>query len=199
MQVLLRFSRLVDWLNGRIGQAVKWLVLIIALISTGNALSRRLFDLSSNGWLELQWYLFAGIFMLAAGDTLLRNAHVRIDVLNARLSPRAQNWIDVFGLVFFLLPMCGLILWLSLPIVQLSIASGEYSPNPGGLIRWPVKVLLPIGLSLLALQAVSELIKRVAFLTGHGENPLEKAQASETISKAGGVRQQHQQEGRRDA
>ena len=177
MSSLLRLSRLIDWINERVGRSVMWLVLIAVVISAGNALVRKLFNTSSNALLEIQWYLFAAIFMLAAGYTFLRNEHVRIDILTSRLSPRGQNIVDVIGILFFLLPMAGLILWLSWPIVMMSVASGEMSQNPGGLIRWPVKMLLPLGLALLVLQALSELIKRVAFLTGHGPNPLRRISA----------------------
>ncbi|MDX9885651.1 TRAP transporter small permease subunit [Thauera sp.] len=174
MSSLLRLSRLIDWINERVGRSVMWLVLIAVVISAGNALVRKLFNTSSNALLEIQWYLFAAIFMLAAGYTFLRNEHVRIDILTSRLSPRGQNIVDVIGILFFLLPMAVLILWLSWPIVVNSVQSGEMSQNPGGLIRWPVKMLLPAGLALLVLQAISELIKRVAFLTGHGPNPLRR-------------------------
>jgi len=177
VSLLLRISRLIDWINERVGRSVMWLVLIAVLISAGNALVRKLFNTSSNALLEIQWYLFAAIFMLAAGYTFLRNEHVRIDILTSRLSPRGQNIVDVIGILFFLLPMAVLILWLSWPIVVNSVQSGEMSQNPGGLIRWPVKMLLPAGLALLVLQAISELIKRVAFLTGHGPNPLRKKSA----------------------
>ena len=168
MSSLLRLSRLIDWINERVGRSVMWLVLIAVVISAGNALVRKLFNTSSNALLEIQWYLFATIFMLAAGYTFLRNEHVRIDILTSRLSPRGQNIVDVIGIVFFLLPMAVLILWLSWPIVVNSVQSGEMSQNPGGLIRWPVKMLLPAGLALLVLQAASELIKRIAFLTEIG-------------------------------
>ena len=178
MSSLLRISRLIDWINERVGRSVMWLVLIAVVISAGNALVRKLFNTSSNALLEIQWYLFAAIFMLAAGYTFLRNEHVRIDVLTSRLSARGQNIIDVIGILFFLLPMAVLILWLSWPIVTTSLATGEMSQNPGGLIRWPVKMLLPLGLGLLVLQAVSELIKRIAFLSGHGPNPLQKNSAA---------------------
>ena len=172
MSFLLRISRLIDWINERVGRSVMWLVLIAVLISAGNALVRKLFNTSSNALLEIQWYLFAAIFMLAAGYTFLRNEHVRIDILTSRLSPRVQNLVDIVGILFVLMPMAALILWLSWPIVMNSLQSGEMSQNSGGLIRWPVKMVLPIGLGLLLLQALSELIKRIAFVTGHGPNPL---------------------------
>ena len=177
MSSLLRLSRLIDWINERVGRAVMWLVLVAVVISAGNALVRKLFNTSSNALLEIQWYLFAAIFMLAAGYTFLRNEHVRIDILTSRLSARGQNVVDILGIVFFLLPMAVLILWLSWPIVMTSLASGEMSQNSGGLLRWPVKMLLPLGLGLLVLQALSELVKRIAFLTGHGPNPLQKKPA----------------------
>ena len=175
MSFLLRLSRLIDWINERVGRSVMWLVLIAVVISAGNALVRKLFNTSSNALLEIQWYLFAAIFMLAAGYTFLRNEHVRIDILTSRLSPRGQNIVDVIGILFFLLPMAGLILWLSWPIVMTSVQSGEMSQNPGGLIRWPVWLALPVGFTLLLLQGWSELIKRIAFLTGDGPDPTLKA------------------------
>lgn len=178
MPFLLRISKLIDWTNERVGRSVMWLVLIAVLISAGNALVRKLFNTSSNALLEIQWYLFAAIFMLAAGYTFLRNEHVRIDVLTSRLSPCMQNIVDIVGIVLFLMPMAALILWLSWPIVMNSLQSGEMSQNSGGLIRWPVKMMLPLGLGLLLLQALSELIKRIAFLTGHGPNPLLKRGAA---------------------
>ncbi|MER2554128.1 MAG: TRAP transporter small permease subunit [Thauera sp.] len=177
MSFLLRMSRLIDWINERVGRSVMWLVLVAVVISAGNALVRKLFNTSSNALLEIQWYLFAAIFMLAAGYTFLRNEHVRIDVLTSRLSARGQNIVDVIGILFFLLPMAVLILWLSWPIVMNALHSGEMSQNSGGLIRWPVKMLLPLGLGLLVLQAFSELVKRIAFLTGYGPNPLQKKSA----------------------
>lgn len=174
MSFLLSLSRLIDAINERVGRSVLWLVLIAVVISAGNALVRKLFNTSSNALLEIQWYLFAAIFMLASGYTFLRNEHVRIDVLSSRLSPRGRNLMDIFGILFFLMPMVGLILWLSWTPFMLSFASGEMSQNPGGLLRWPVKLLLPAGLLLLLLQAVSELIKRVAFLVGCIPDPLSK-------------------------
>ena len=174
MSSLLRLSRLIDWINERVGRAVMWLVLVAVVISAGNALVRKLFNTSSNALLEIQWYLFAAIFMLAAGYTFLRNEHVRIDILTSRLSPRGQNVVDIVGILFFLLPMAGLILWLSWPIVMTSVQSGEMSGNPGGLIRWPVWLALPVGFALLLLQGWSELIKVLAYLAGQGPDPTEK-------------------------
>jgi TRAP-type mannitol/chloroaromatic compound transport system permease small subunit len=177
MQALLKLARMIDAVNERIGKLIVWLVLISVLISAGNAVMRKAFDLSSNAFLEIQWYLFSAIFLLGASWTLLRNEHIRIDVISGRLSSRGQNWIDVFGIVFFLLPMAGIILWLSWPVFTLAYTSGEMSSNPGGLIRWPVRLLVPVGFFLLLLQGLSELVKRIAFLRGVIPNPLEKARA----------------------
>ena len=166
LNALLHLSRLIDALNERIGRAVMWLVLASVLISAGNAVVRKAFDVSSNAWLEIQWYLFAAVFLLAAGYTLLRDEHVRIDVVSGRLSRRGRAWIDVVGLVAFLLPFAGLVVWLSLPLFTQAWTSGEMSSSAGGLVRWPVYLLLPAGFALLALQGVSELVKRAAFLQG---------------------------------
>ena len=176
MQGLLRLSRGIDWLNERVGRAVIWLVLITVLISAGNAVIRKTFDTSSNAWLEVQWYLFSAIFLLCAGYTLLRNEHVRIDVLLHRLPKRRQIGIDIFGFLVFLLPVAILITALGWPQFTISLVSNEMSSNAGGLIRWPVKLLLPLGFGLLALQGLSELIKRVAFLKGLIEDPTKKKQ-----------------------
>jgi TRAP-type mannitol/chloroaromatic compound transport system permease small subunit len=173
MRGLLGLARLIDAINERIGRASVWLVLITVLISATNAVTRK-FSLSSNAALEIQWYLFSAIFLLGASWTLMRNEHVRIDVLAGRLSARAQNWIDVFGIIAFLLPMSVLILWFSWPVFTLAWHSGETSSNPGGLIRWPVRLLVPVGFFLLTLQGLSELIKRLAFLLGVIPDPLAK-------------------------
>lgn len=174
MQFLLSLSRLIDRVNQWVGRSVTWLILIMALISTGNAVIRKAFDYSSNAFLEIQWYLFATVFMLAAGYTLLRNEHVRIDIIAGRFSPRTHAWIDIFGTLIFLMPMAILTLYLSWPFVVNSYSIGEMSSNPGGLIRWPVKILVPIGFSLLIAQGFSELIKRIAFLLGLIDNPVFK-------------------------
>ena len=166
MTLLLKLSQLIDWLNERVGKGAFWLVLIMTLISAGNATYRFIFNDSSNGMLEIQWYLFAAVFLLCSPYTLQKNEHVRIDVLSGKFGPRANAVIDIIGTLFFLLPMVIVVLWLSLPLVAESYRIHEYSANAGGLIRWPVKILLPIGFALLALQGVSELIKRIAFLQG---------------------------------
>jgi TRAP-type mannitol/chloroaromatic compound transport system permease small subunit len=171
MSLLLRLSRLIDALSKRIGLAARWLVLLAVLISAGNAVVRYLFDTSSNAWLELQWYLFAGVFLLCAPYALLYNEHVRIDVITDRFSHRVRAWIDVAGTIFFLFPVAAIISWLSWPVFIDSFQRGEMSADAGGLIRWPVKLLIPIGFFLLLLQGCSELIKRIAFLSGRLEDP----------------------------
>lgn len=175
MNFLLQFSRLIDGVSEAVGRAAIWLVLVVVMISAGNAVSRFAFNLSSNAWLEIQWYLFSAIFLACAAYVLKKNEHIRIDVVAGRLSERAQNWIDVFGILVFLLPMALMIAYLSWPVFMNAWHSGEMSPSPGGLIRWPVRLMVPLGFALLILQAVSELIKRAAFLSGAGPNPLVKA------------------------
>lgn len=174
MTLLLKLSQLIDWLNARVGKGAFWLVLIMTVISAGNAVVRFTVNYSSNGLLEIQWYLFAAIFMLCSPYTLQKNEHVRIDVLSSKLSPRGLAVIDIIGTLFFLLPMVIVVLWLSLPLVADSYKINEMSANAGGLIRWPVKILLPIGFTLLALQGISELIKRIAFLAGMIDDPNNK-------------------------
>ena len=166
MNVLLSLARLIDALNERVGRVVLWLVLVATLISAGNALARYLLGESSNAWLEIQWYLFGAIFLLAAGYTLKHNGHVRIDIFYNRLSPRSRAWIDLLGGVLFLLPMAVLLAWLAWPMFLEAWTSREMSPDAGGLLRWPVKLLLPLGFALLALQGLSEVIKRVGMLAG---------------------------------
>ncbi|HUF80389.1 MAG TPA: TRAP transporter small permease subunit, partial [Burkholderiales bacterium] len=166
MDALLKFSRLVDALNEKFGLVANWLVLIACAISAGNALMRYGFSLSSNAWLEIQWYLFAGMVMLGAASTLRRNGHVRVDVLYSLYSERARLWLDLLGGIFFLLPMTVVIGWLSWPLFINSYEIGEVSGNAGGLLRWPVKILIPLGFFLLTLQGVSEIIKRAAALAG---------------------------------
>ena len=166
MRFFLGVSRLIDLVNDRVGRTVYWLVLASVVVSSGNAMVRYLFDYSSNGWLELQWYLYSGFFLVGAGYTLLRNEHVRIDIISSRLSPRTRAGIDIAGGILFLLPMAIIIMVLSWPVFTDSYAINEYSPNAGGLLRWPVKLMIPVGFFLLAVQGVSEIIKRVAFLAG---------------------------------
>ena len=174
MQALLALSRAIDRLNAFVGKYSIWLIFAATLISALNAIVRKAFDMSSNAFLEVQWYLFAWSFLIAAGYTLLHREHVRIDVVNSRLSKKTQVWIDIFGFAFFLTPLCVTILWLSMPVVIQMYQSGEVSGNPGGLIRWPVWAAIPVGITLLMLQGISELIKRIAFLTGDGPDPMGK-------------------------
>jgi len=172
--LLIKLSQLIDWLNERVGKAAFWLVLVMTVISSANAVVRFAFNYSSNGLLEIQWYLFAAVFLLCSPYTLQKNEHVRIDVLSGKLSSRGLAVIDIIGTLFFLLPMVITVLWLSLPLVAESYKIQEMSSNAGGLIRWPVKILLPIGFTLLALQGISELIKRIAFLAGMIDDPNSK-------------------------
>jgi len=191
MNQLLSLSRLIDALNERVGKLVMWLVLFSALISAGNATVRKVFNTSSNAWLEIQWYLFAAVFLLCAGYTLLHNEHVRIDVISGRLSKRKQIWIDIIGLVAFLMPLVTLTLWLAVPFFLQGWRSGEMSSNAGGLIRWPVYLLMPLGFALLGLQGVSELIKRVAFLKGLIPDPtLKKGEKSAEEELAEAIRRE---------
>jgi TRAP-type mannitol/chloroaromatic compound transport system permease small subunit len=166
MSFLLSLSKYIDALNERIGLGISWALLLAVLICSGNAIVRYTFNTSSNAWLEIQWYLFGAIFLLAASYTLRRNEHVRIDVIVGRFSKRTQVWIDVFGFIFFLLPATVLILYFAVPFAWESVRNQEVSSNAGGLIVWPAKILIPIGFLLLTLQGISELIKRVGFLRG---------------------------------
>ena len=172
MQALLALSRAIDRLNAFVGKYCIWLIFAATVISAANAVVRKIFNYSSNAFLEVQWYLYAWSFLIAAGYTLLQREHVRIDVLNSRLSKRTQVWIDIFGFLFMLTPVCILVLWLGVPMLISKYQSGEISGNPGGLIRWPVWVALPVGFALLMLQGWSELIKRIAFLRGQGPDPM---------------------------
>ncbi len=174
MRALLKFSNAVDWLNAQIGKYVIWLILASTVISAVNAVIRKVFNMSSNAYLEVQWYLFAAAFLLAAGYTLLHGEHVKIDVLSSRLSKRGQIWIDIIGFAVFLTPVCLTILYYGIPFFLQGYRSGEVSANAGGLIRWPVYAMIPIGFGLLMLQGWSELIKRVAFLKGLIEDPTAK-------------------------
>lgn len=171
MRLLLRASALIDSLTAFIGRAVAWLVLAAVLVSAGNAIIRKAFDMSSNAWLELQWYLFGAVFMLAAAYTLQRNEHIRIDIVSNALSKRTRDWIDLFGHVFFLTPFVLLMLWLLIPYVARSVRSQEMSGSASGLIIWPAKAILLAGFALLLLQAVSEIIKRAAILQGTMTDP----------------------------
>jgi TRAP-type mannitol/chloroaromatic compound transport system permease small subunit len=173
MRALLVLSRSIDAVNERLGRLVTWLVVIMVLISAGNATSRYALNIASNAWLELQWYLFAAVFLLCSGYTLLHNEHIRIDVVASNLSRRKQIWIDIFGTLFFLLPMSVYIMWSSWPVFVNAWTSGEVSGSAGGLIRWPARLLVPVGFLLLSLQGISELIKRIAYLRGLIPDPVE--------------------------
>ncbi len=172
MKFFLRLSSFIDRLNTVVGKSVTWLTLIVVLVSAINAVVRKVFGVSSNYWLELQWYLFGAIFLLAAGYTFFVNEHVRVDALAERFPPRLQVWIDVIGVIFFLLPATLLIFWLSIPFFEQSYVLNEQSSNTGGMIRWPVKLLIPVGFGLLALAGISHLIKCIGFLRGACPNPL---------------------------
>ena len=187
MTPLLNLSRAIDRLNVLVGSLVSWLVLAAVLISAVNAIVRKAFSTSSNAFLEIQWYLFAAVFLLAAGYTMLRQEHVKIDVILGRFSKRTQIKVEIFGIVAFLFPFCWSVISLVWPLVVKAFVMGEMSSNAGGLIRWPVYALVPAGFALLWLQGLSELIKRVAFLKGLIDDPTKKAQqktAEEELAEA---------------
>ncbi len=188
MGLLLRFCRAVDWLNDRVGRLTYWAILLSVVVSAGNAMTRYALNIGSNAWLELQWYLFSAVFMLCAGYTLRVNEHIRVDIIVTRLPVKVQTWIDIVGGVLCLLPMAILIMVLSWPVFTESWEIHEYSTNAGGLLRWPVKLLLPVGFLLLTLQGLSEVIKRIAFLMGLIPNPAEKhaAHGTDTAAEAHG-------------
>ncbi|MBL8330434.1 MAG: TRAP transporter small permease subunit [Rubrivivax sp.] len=171
MTPLLKLSRLIDRFNEWVGQVIMWLVLAAVLISAGNAIVRKAFNIGSNAFLEIQWYLFAAVFMLGVGYVMLRNAHVRIDFISNKLSKRTNAIIDAIGIVIFTIPLSLIMIDLGWPLFVRAFETGEMSQNAGGLIRWPVLLLVPMGFAILTLQAVSELIKRVGFLTGHLSEP----------------------------
>jgi TRAP-type mannitol/chloroaromatic compound transport system permease small subunit len=197
MQALLTFSKAVDWFNAQVGKYVIWLILGSTVISGINAVVRKAFNYSSNAYLEVQWYLFAAAFLLAAGYTLLHGEHVRIDVVSSRLTRRQQIWIDVIGFTLFLTPVCLTILWYGIPFFLQGLRSGEMSNNPGGLIRWPVYLMMPLGFTLLLLQGWSELIKRIAFLKGLIEDPtVKKVEKSAEQELAESIRRLAEREGK---
>jgi TRAP-type mannitol/chloroaromatic compound transport system permease small subunit len=167
MQALLALSRVIDAVNEKLGWVADSLVLLSCLISAANAFSRYAFSISSNAWLEIQWYMFGALVLLGASYTLKRNEHVRVDIVYSNISTRKQIWIDIIGGVLFMLPATLIMAYLSWPVFYNSWEIGEVSTNAGGLVRWPIKIFLPIGFALLSLQGISELIKRVAMLTGH--------------------------------
>ena len=166
MSLLLKLSRLIDNLTERVGRLVYWLILVAVLLSASNAVIRYAFNMSSNAWLEIQWYLFSAVFLFCAGYALLHNQHVRIDVISGRLSRQTRAWIDILGTLFFLFPMAFAIMWLSWPVFIDAYQHHEVSTNTGGLTVWPARLMVPVGFFLLILQGFSELIKRVAFVRG---------------------------------
>jgi TRAP-type mannitol/chloroaromatic compound transport system permease small subunit len=170
MLFLLRLARWIDALNDLVGSAAKWAVLASCVISGGNAVVRHLFDTSSNAWLEIQWYLFAACVMLGAAQVLRLNEHVRVDLVYGRLSARVRVGLDLFGLCCFLLPTMAVMLWYAAPLAWRTWLSQEMSNNAGGLIRWPVMALLPLGFALVGLQGLAEIIKRCAWLLGHTQS-----------------------------
>ena len=174
MSMLLALSRAIDRLNTVIGRSAMWLILLAVLVCTANALVRKIWSTSSNAWLEVQWYLFGAVFMLCAAYTLLKNEHIRIDIVNARFSPRVRNWIDMIGHLFFLMPFVILMLVDGWPFFWNSFRSGEISSNAGGLIIWPAKFLIFAGFFLLFLQGISEIIKRAAIMNGSLQDPAEE-------------------------
>ncbi|MGB3644351.1 MAG: TRAP transporter small permease subunit [Mesorhizobium sp.] len=171
MTLLLRLAGAIDRLNEFVGKWVSWLILVSIVVSAGNAIIRKTFDMSSNAWLELQWYLYGGAFLLAAAYTLKQNEHIRIDIVYGLFSRRVQHWIDLFGHIFFLMPFAVLMSVYLVPYVARSVRSGEMSTNAGGLIIWPAKALLLAGFLLLALQGVSEIIKKIAVMRGRMDDP----------------------------
>lgn len=183
MNLLLALSRLIDKITTVIGKSTTWLILATTLISAANAIVRKVFDVSSNSFLEIQWYLFAAVFMLGAGYGFLKNSHVRIDFIASKLSPRTRNWVDVGGIMAVLFPFCFLMIALSWPLFTQAYVSGEMSQNSGGLVRWPVYALIPAGFALLIVQGISELIKRIAFLTGNGPDVLSSEDAKSDEQK----------------
>lgn len=185
MDVLLALSRLIDRINEAIGKSVAWLILIAIFVSAVNASVRKLFNTSSNAWLELQWYLYGAAFMLAAAYTLKQNEHIRIDIVYGRWSRRTQHWIDLFGHVVFLMPFVLLMTWFFAPYALQSFRSQEVSTNAGGLIIWPAKTLLLIGFAQLSLQGVSEIIKKIAVMRGIIEDPNPFVSAHEAAQKEG--------------
>ncbi|MBF9234030.1 TRAP transporter small permease subunit [Microvirga alba] len=188
MAALLRLSRIIDSVNVRLGKTAAWAIVVAILVSAINAIIRRVFGVSSNAWLELQWYLFGAVFMLCSAWTLKSNEHIRIDIISNRLSKRGRDWIDMFGNVFFLLPFLAVMTWLAVPYFLRSFASGEVSSNAGGLPIWPAKALILLGFISLSFQWVSEVIKRVAIMRGdlvdeHAEVHSAEAEAERLLTE----------------
>ena len=177
MGFLLTMSRWIDAINDRVGRFVSWAILLAVVVAVFNAFGRKFMHAGSNAWIELQWYLFGALFLLSSGYTLLKNGHVRVDVLSSRLAKRTQMWIEVIGTVFFLLPMALVIMWLGWPMFWESWQTQEMSSNAGGLIRWPAKLMVPVGFCLLIAAALSHLVKAIAFLQGRGPDPTRRETA----------------------
>jgi TRAP-type mannitol/chloroaromatic compound transport system permease small subunit len=184
VSILLAISRAIDAVNTRIGRWLAWLIVVAIAISAVNAVIRKAFDMSSNAWLELQWVLFGAVFLLCSPWTLIVNEHIRIDVVHARLSARVRQWIELFGTIFFLLPLCIVMLLTSIPFAERSYAINEQSLNAGGLPQWPAKMLVPLGFALLLVQAISELIKRIAVLRGDIDDPHADADVPPELAEA---------------
>jgi TRAP-type mannitol/chloroaromatic compound transport system permease small subunit len=195
MQALLAVSRGIDAVTAFIGRSVKWLILVAVLVSAGNAVIRKVFDSSSNAWLELQWYLFGAVFMLAAAYTLQMNEHIRIDVLSSRLRKRTRDWIDLVCHIVFLLPFTSMMVWLCIPFFIDSYTSQEMSMNSGGLIIWPAKALILAGFILLLAQAYSEIVKRIAVLAGIIDEPSAQHELSPLIEESMGGARPHDKDG----
>lgn len=183
MNALLKMSAAIDAVSELLGKVIMWIVLATVIISAGNAIVRKVFNVGSNAYLEIQWYLFAAVFMLGVGYVMRRNGHVRIDFVSSRLSRRTNAIIDAAGIVVFTIPLALILVYLGWPLFYAAWKSGEQSQNAGGLVRWPVLALIPIGFTLLFLQALSELIKRLAFITGHAAEPfsLEQSKSDEEL------------------
>jgi TRAP-type mannitol/chloroaromatic compound transport system permease small subunit len=198
---LFKLSSAIDAFNEWIGKLVMWLVLAAAVISAGNAILRKAFNIGSNAWLEIQWYLFAAVFMLGAGYVFLRNAHVRIDFISSRLSRRTNAIIDSIGIVVFVIPLCLILINLAWPLFRNAWVSGEVSSNAGGLIRWPVLILIPVGFTILLLQSISELIKRIGFLRGLRAEPFSvesgKSEEERLAEELAAEAEKHQPKGAR--
>ena len=171
MNALLAISRVIDAVNEKLGRATGWLILAAVTVSSVNALVRFSFNRSSNAWLELQWYLFGAVVLLGSAYTFKANEHIRIDILSSRLTKRTRDWIDIFGHLFFLMPLCLVIMWLGWPFFLRSFAQAEISSSAGGLIVWPAKLLVPLGFTILFIQSISELIKRAAVMKGLIDDP----------------------------
>ena len=166
MQGLLGISRAIDAFSEKVGKVLAWLILVAVIVSTVNAIIRKIFNVSSNAWLEAQWYLFGAVFLGCAAYTFLKNEHIRIDIVSSKMSQRYRNNVELIGHLLFLMPLCGVMIWYGVPFFWKAISTGEISGNAGGLILWPAKFLIPAGFTMLFAQACSELIKRIAFMKG---------------------------------